>query len=90
METYLTEEGHRPNGHDLERRGTARRNIPMMRRSLHNHREDFGRPGVDNDAAFGCPGLDQLPHNQGVANSNKRNRKNKTKKRKKRKNCRND
>ena len=88
---FRTEEDNRPNGHDLERRGTARPSTVTKRTSrLHHHGEGSARPAVANDAALGCPGLDQLPHNQGVANSNKRNRKNKTKRRRKRKNCRND
>ena len=84
------EDNHR-NGHDLERRGTARRNTPMMKTSRPHHQgEGSARPAVGNDAALGCPGLDQLPHNQGVASNNKRNKRNKTKKKKKRKNCQKD
>ena len=90
METYLTEEGHRPNGHDLERRGTARPSIPMMRRSrLHHQGEGSARPAVANDAAFEYLEQDRRPPSPEVVNSSKRNKRNK-KKRLMKKNCRND
>ena len=88
---FRTEEDNRPNGHDLERRGTARPNTPMMRRSRRHHQgEGSARPAVDNDAGLEYQELDRRPPSPGVANSSKRSKKNKTKKRKKRKNYQKD
>ena len=90
METFRTEEDNRRNGHDLERRATARPNTPMMRRSRHHPLgEASARPAVAKDAAFEYLELDQLHHNQEVVSNNKRNKKNK-RKRLMKKNCRND
>ena len=84
---FRTEEDNHRNGPDLERRGTARPNTVTTTTSLHSHQgEGSARRAVANDAVLGCPGLDQLPHNQGVASNNKRSRKNKTKKKKRKKN----
>ena len=88
---FRTEEDNRPNGQDRARRGTARPNTPMMRRSRRHHQgEGSARPAVDNDAGLEYQELDRRPPSPGVASSNKRNKKNKRKKRKRRKNCRND
>ena len=87
---YRTEEDNRPNGPDLERRGTARPNTVTKRTSrLHHQGEASARRAVDNDAGLEYRELDRRPPNREVVNSNKRNKKNK-KKRLMKKNCRND
>ena len=86
-----TGDANRPNGHDLERRGTARPSTLMMRTSrLHHHEEGSARRAVANDAGLEYQELDRRPPSPGVANSNKKSKKNKTKRRKRKKNCRND
>ena len=87
---YRTEEDNRPNGHDLERRGTARPSTVTKTRSRPHHQgEASARPAVDNDAVLEYQELDRRPPNPVVASNNKRNRKNK-RKRLMKKNCRND
>ena len=87
---FRIEEGRHHKEQDLERRGTARPNIPMMRRSrLHPQGEGSARPAVDNDAAFEYLERGRRPPSPGVANSSKRNKRNK-RKRLMKKNSQND